>query len=114
MEIYDNSIFKKFVFSLNYVSGYFFVSIYISYLKKLYRLKHFKSHQLFAATLVPFNVVVAKTVLYIYNIIQLTLFSFCFFFFFFFLISFLLHFIRFPFISQLFPLFRCFYVLILR
>lgn len=29
MEIYDNSIFKKFVFSLNYVSGYFLVSIYI-------------------------------------------------------------------------------------
>lgn len=48
--------------------------LYISYLKKLYRLKHFKSHQLFAATLVPFNVVVAKTVSYIYYSINFVLF----------------------------------------
>lgn len=48
--------------------------LYISYLKKLYRLKHFKSHQLFTATLVPFNVVVAKTVSYIYYSINFVLF----------------------------------------
>lgn len=48
--------------------------LYISYLKKLYRLKHFKSHQLFAATLVSFNVVVAKTVSYIYYSINFVLF----------------------------------------
>lgn len=48
--------------------------LYISYLKKLYRLKHFKSHQLFAVALVPFNVVVAKTVSYIYYSINFVLF----------------------------------------